>query len=96
MLDYGLGISKDGFEFKERYGIIPNRLVFAYVLSFIASGNAKKAFLSGFEGYGLGDIRNTEINELIDKFKQKEKNLRLIAITPSQYSGLEKISIYGI
>ena len=60
------------------------------------SGKAKKAFLSGFEGYGFGDIRNTEINDLIDKFKQKENNLRLIAITPSQYSGLETISIYGI
>ena len=96
VLDYGIGISKNGFEFNEKYGILPNQLVFAYVLSFIASGKAKKAFLSGFEGYGLGDIRNSEINELIDKFKQKEKNLRLIAITPSQYSGLEEISIYGI
>jgi len=96
VLDYGIGISMDGFEFNKSYGIIPNQLVFAYVLSFIASGKAHKVFLSGFEGYGLGDIRNTEINELIDKFKQKANNLRLIAITPSQYSGLEKISIYGI
>jgi len=96
VLDYGIGISKDGFEFHKNYGIIPNQLVFAYVLSFIASGKANKAFLSGFEGYGLGDIRNSEINELIDKFKQKANNLKLIAITPSQYSGLEKISIYGI
>ncbi len=96
VLDYGIGISKDGFEFNDSYGIIPNQLVFAYVLSFIASGRANKAFLSGFEGYGLGDIRNREINQLIDKFKQREKNLRLIAITPTQYSGLETISLYGI
>ena len=96
VLDYGIGISRDGFEFNKSYGIIPNQLVFAYVLSFIASGKANKAFLCGFEGYGLGDSRNTEINELIDKFKQRENNLRLIAITPSEYSGLEKISIYGI
>ena len=96
VLDYGIGISKDGFEFCDRYGIIPNQLVFAYVLSFIASGKANKAFLAGFEGYSLGDTRNTEINELIVKFKQKENNLKLIAITPSQYSGLETISIYGV
>jgi len=96
VLDYGIGISKDGFDFNDSYGIIPNQLVFAYVLSFIASGKANKAFLAGFEGYSLGDNRNTEINELIDKFKQRENNLRLIAITPSQYSGLETISIYGI
>ena len=96
VLDYGIGISKDGFVFNDSYGIIPNQLVFAYVLSFIASGKANKAFLAGFEGYSLGDNRNTEINELIDKFKQRENNLRLIAITPSQYSGLETISVYGI
>ncbi len=96
VLDYGIGISKNGFEFNEKFGIIPNQLVFAYVLSFVASGKAKKVFLSGFEGYGLGDIRNIEINELIEKFKQKENSLRLIAITPSQYSGLEAMSIYGM
>ena len=96
VLDYGIGISRDGFEFNDKYGIVPNQLVFAYVLSFIASGKAKKAFLAGFEGYGLGDIRNKEINELIDKFREKDKNLRLIAITPSQYYGLEAMSIYGM
>tara|TARA_B100000700_G_scaffold329329_1_gene450587 strand:- start:4943 stop:6559 length:1617 start_codon:yes stop_codon:yes gene_type:complete len=96
ILDYGIGISNEGFEFHEKYGIIPNQLVFAYALSFVASGNAKKVFLSGFEGYGLGDIRNTEINELLDKFRKKAPYLRLIAITPSQYSGLEAMSVYGM
>ena len=96
ILDYGIGISKDGFEFNEKFGVIPNQLVFAYVLSFVASGNAKKVYLSGFEGYGVGDIRNIEINDLINKFREKEINLRLIAITPSQYSGLESMSIHGI
>ena len=96
ILDYGIGISRDRFEFNEKFGILPSQLVFAYVLSFIASGKAKKALFAGFEGYGLGDVRNKEINDLIDKFKKNKGDLRLISVTPSQYSGLELMSIYGM
>ena len=96
VLDYGIAISNHSFEFHETFGIIPSQLVFAYALSFIASGKAKNAFLAGFEGYESGDVRNNEINQLIDRFNQSNSNLRLISVTPSQYSGLEEKSIYGM
>ena len=96
LLDYGIGFSKKGFEFHEKYGIIPSQLVFAYALSFVVSGNAKKIFLAGFGGFGLGDPRNHEINDLIEKLYKKRPNLELIAITPTEYIGLKSISVYGM
>ena len=96
LLDYGIGFSKDRFEFHKKFGIIPSQLVFAYALSFVVSGNAKRIFLAGFSGFGLGDPRNQEINELIEKLYKARPNVNLIAITPTEYVGLKSISIYGI
>ncbi len=96
LIDYGIGISVNGFEFHETFGILPSQLVLAYALSFVSSGTENTIFLAGFDGYGIGDPRNTEINELIQKLYTVKPNLRLVAITPTQYLGIDSISIYGI
>ena len=96
LIDYGIGTSTEGFEFHEKYGIIPSQLVLAYALAFVTSGNAKRIFLAGFEGYGLGDLRNKEVNELIEKFYESQSNIKLVSITPTEYKGLDSISIYGM
>ncbi len=96
ILDYGIGISKSGFEFHETYGMIPNPLVFAYALSFVASGQATNVYLAGFGGFGIGDPRNLEIDELIEKFKIAKPELKLISLTPTEYIGLNSISVYGM
>lgn len=96
VLDYGIGFSKNSFQFHENYGIIPSQLVFAYALSFVVGGNAKRIFLAGFSGFGLGDSRNQEINELIKKLYKARPQIELIAITPTEYIGLKSKSIYGM
>ena len=40
----------------------------SYAISLVTSGLANKIFLAGYDGYNQGDIRNQEIEELIEKF----------------------------
>ena len=61
----------------------------------VASGNCKKAYLAGFDGYAGEDPRNTEMNGIVKVFQGAEKSIDLVAITPSRYD-LEQISVYGI
>lgn len=94
-IDYGIGISQKGFEFNESFSMIPKTLVLPYALAFAVSGGSKKIFLAGFEGYKSGDGRNTEMNEIIEKFNESNALCDLIAITPTLYYGLNSISLYG-
>ncbi len=96
VLDYGIGISQEGFEFFETYSLLPNSLVLAYALAIVSSGKASKIYLAGFDGYSTDDSRNDEVNDLLNKFKTARPDLELIAITPSKYKNLTIKSVYGI
>ncbi len=94
--DYGIGLSKNKFEFYDCHCIIPNSLVISYALALVTSGNAKNIYLAGFDGYDQGDSRNDEINDLLLKFKQCSKSSSVIAITPTRFKNLITKSVYGI
>ncbi|KGG12031.1 MULTISPECIES: aldolase catalytic domain-containing protein [Prochlorococcus] len=96
VLDYGIGISQEGFEFHDKYCFIPNSLVISYALAIATSGGAKKIYLAGFDGYASGDTRNDEINQLLEVYKKYQPKVELIAITPSKYKNLMIQSVYGI
>ncbi len=96
LLDYGIGISKNSFQFLDQHCIVPNPLVFSYAISLVVSGKAKKIYLAGYDGYKKGDPRNQEIDELLEIFFQAKPGIDFIAITPTQYKGLKSISVYGI
>ena len=96
VLDYGICISKNGFEFHETYGVIPSQIVFAYALAFVSSGKAKNVFLAGFDGFGFADPRDLEINKLLQEFNLSDSGIDLISITPTEYVGLKLQSIYGM
>lgn len=94
--DFGIGLSQDKFEFHENFCIIPNSLVISYALALVTSGRVNNIYLAGFDGYGQGDSRNDEVNELLFKFKQSKPNANVIAITPTKYKNLTLKSVYGI
>ena len=94
--DYGIGLSKEIFEFHAKYCIIPNALVLSYALAVVTSGEVNNIYLAGFDGYEQGDSRNDEVNDLLLKFKQAKPTAKVIAITPTKYKNLIAKSVYGI
>ena len=93
ILDFGLSIENDYFEFNENFCKVPKSLVIAYSLATIASGKVSKAFMAGFDGYPDGDKRNEENNRIIELF-MKYSDINLTAITPTNYN-LNKKSVFG-
>ena len=93
VLDFGLTIENDYFEFNDYFCKIPKSLVIAYSLATMASGKASKVFMAGFDGYAASDKRNEENNRIIELFL-KSTNMNLISITPTNYN-LNKKSVFG-
>ena len=93
VLDFGLMIESDYFEFNDNFCKVPKSLVIAYSLATIASGKVSKAFMAGFDGYPAGDKRNEENNRIIELF-MKSSDISLISITPTNYN-LNKKSVFG-
>jgi len=95
LYDYGLTVMKDTFKFNEHYGVLPTSLVIAYALAVLASGQANRILMAGFDGYGLGDQRNLEMNNIIKCYQSTSASVPLVAITPTSYN-LDIKSIYGM
>ena len=84
VLNFGMIVENRKFKFKKNYAVTPNSLVFSYALAVAMSGNCKKIFLAGFDGYSSDDQRNIEMNEVISLFKKYSKK-NILSITPSTY-----------
>ena len=93
VLDFGLTIENDYFEFNDYFCKIPKSLVIAYSLATMASGKVSKVFMAGFDGYAASDKRNEENNRIIELFL-KFSDINLISITPTNYN-LNKKSVFG-
>lgn len=95
LLDFGLGVKPDTFEFASTYCILPNSMVIAYALAILTSGQASRILLAGFDGYGGDDPRNTEMEHLLSTYEECGKPLQLLAVTPTRYK-LSSKSIYAL
>ena len=95
LLDFGLIVQPDIFDFADHYCVLPNSLVTAYALAVATSGKANRILLAGFDGYGGDDPRNLEMEHLLLTYEQTEKALIPIAVTPTRYN-LPSKSIYAL
>lgn len=95
VLDFGLNVQADTFEFAETHCMAPTSLVMAYAFAIAASGECSTLYLAGFDGYPGEDPRNIEMNRVVTQFKDANGILPLIAITPSRYD-VVKQSVYGM
>jgi len=95
LLDYGLAVDPNIFEIHNNFGLLPKPLVIVYALAAVSSGNAKRIYLAGFDGYPSGDLRNIEMDEIISKFLEIENIPELVAITPTRYN-VPATSIYAL
>lgn len=93
LLDFGLTVQPESFEFSENYCVLPTSMVIAYALAIAASGRASKIMLAGFDGYKAGDPRNQEMDTLISNFMKTADVPPVQAVTPTRYA-IPTTSIY--
>jgi 4-hydroxy 2-oxovalerate aldolase len=93
VLDFGLYVDKNQFFFDEFSCILPNSLVFSYVLAIANSGKTKKINLVGFDGYSADDPRSREMEHLLQLYKSFG-SVSLCSLTPTRYD-IPTQSIYG-
>ncbi len=86
LLDFGLAVQPDTFEFSDRYCILPTSLTVAYAMAIAASGRAERVLLAGFDGYSSDDPRNVEVDQLLAGYLAVEHVPQVIAITPSRFA----------
>jgi 4-hydroxy 2-oxovalerate aldolase len=94
VLDFGLGVASEEFQFFPSHCIAPNSLVIGYALAIAASGNSAQVILAGFDGYEAGDTRNDEMNQLMQSFI-RFSDMNLFSVTPTMYE-VEQRSIYAL
>lgn len=95
LLDFGIGVREKTFIFKPTYCILPTSLVINYALAIATSGHASRILLAGFDGYGIDDPRNIEMDSLLQLYAQSDGSIPLVSITPTQYK-MPTTSVYSL
>lgn len=95
VLDFGLNIKPDTFQFGAVHCAVPTSLVVAYALAVATSGDASSILMAGFDGYGADDPRTQEMQTLFEQYQKAEQSLPLTAITPTRY-GIDTKSVYAL
>lgn len=95
LLDFGMSIKPDTYNYSDTDCVIPTSLVICYALAVINSGSAKELELVGFDGYGADDPRNNEMNKLIKLYNSNPDSIEACSLTPTRYDIASK-SIYGL
>lgn len=95
LLDFGISLSPDNFEFSQTSCKSPSLLVLAYALGVAGSGKAQRIFLAGFDGYPNGDSRNDDVENVLKLISETPHAPAVMSITPSSYKHIQKISVYG-
>ena len=94
LLDFGISIEDEKFEYNENYCIIPIVDVLAYALGISNSGKASSIVLAGFDGYGSHDPRHNEMKNLFELYEKNKSSLQVLSITPTKHP-IKTKSLYG-
>jgi len=95
LLDFGIGLKNNKFEFYSNCALIPKLYTIAYALSLVTSGKVSNILLAGFDGYGENDRRTKLVDEIFTNYSSHKKAIKIYSITPTTYS-FSKKSIYAI
>ena len=95
LLDFGVGIKENYFEFHKKGAVMPRLYNLVYALSIATSGNAHKILLAGFDGYGSNNKRTKMIDELFYLYSSFKDSKPIVAVTPTSYS-IPSASIYTL
>ena len=92
--DYGLQVIPNTFKFEDKRSVIPNSLAISYALAISNSGNAKKIYLAGFDGYHSDDARRIEMDNMFSLYSSIDGAAELISITQTKYK-VKSSSVYA-
>jgi 4-hydroxy 2-oxovalerate aldolase len=95
ILDYGIFIEENKFDFGPLQSTIPLPLVIAYALSFVTAGRSKKIYLAGIDGFNGDDSRSAEMNQIFHSYFQSSSGCEIISITPTK-NNIPSMSLYAI
>lgn len=95
LLDFGLTVKANTFNFADTNATVPNSLVVSYALAIASSGQASQILVAGFDGYGAGDPRTKEMQQIFLDYQAAENALTITSITPTTYS-IPAISVYAL
>ena len=94
ILDFGIKVQENTFEFKKKSCTIPSPLVMAYSLAMLNSGKAKKIYCVGFDGYEDGDPRQSEVDSIWEAYFRCSNYTEVISLTNTLHK-IPKSSIYS-
>lgn len=92
--NFGLEVSDSEISIGESSAVLPNSLVITYSLAIAVSGQASDIFIAGFDGFGSGDSRTLEVQEIFNSFKENT-GIEVVSVTNSTYD-INVKSVYGM
>ena len=91
-MNFGLQVKNNKFKFDKNYVVLPNSLVITYTLGICTSGQCKKIFLAGLDGYNKNSPKKFEMDDVIQNYKLESKARKIVSLTPTNYK-IKKIKI---
>jgi len=85
ILNFGLQVKNKKFKFEKDYVVLPNSLAISYALGVCTSGEARKIFLAGLDGYTENSPKKFEMDELFQNYKLENKAKVICSLTPTNY-----------
>lgn len=85
ILDFGLGVQSEKFVFGMTHCVLPAPMVAAYALAIASSGKASRVLMAGFDGYGAGDPRSEQMQNILDRYESTLGACPILSITPTRY-----------
>lgn len=85
ILNFGLQVKNKKFKFGKDFVVLPNSLAVSYALGISTSGEAKKIYLAGLDGYDDNSPKKYEMDDLFKNYKLEGDAKKIISLTPTKY-----------
>ncbi len=85
ILNFGLQVKSNKFKFEKNYVVLPNSLAITYTLGICTSGECKKIFFAGLDGYNTNSPKKFEMDDVLQNYKLEKKARKIISLTPTNY-----------
>ncbi len=85
ILNFGLKVKNKIFKFEKNYAVLPNSLAITYTLGICTSGQCKKIFFAGLDGYNKTSPKKFEMDDVLQNYKLEKKARKIVSLTPTNY-----------
>ena len=85
ILDFGLQVKNKKFKFEKNYAVLPNSLAITYTLGICTSGECKKIYLAGLDGYEKNSVKKFEMDDVLLNYSLEKKAKKIYSLTPTKY-----------